>query len=125
MKTIYLLTLTFILASCASSEKNQTVDKKSYQVAIKQNKIHFSNCYKELITRLPEAQGKVVMTFSVNPKAEVENIAVEKETSTLTDESFISCMTDALKKVEFKPAPKGILVDIKYPFVFVKNTISN
>lgn len=120
MRKTSLLFIALFLTACSSKEKQETVDKTSYRKAIIQNKIHFANCYKELASRDPEAHGKLVMTFSVDPKAQVQNIAVEKEASSLADENFIGCMTDTLKKVEFEAAPKGLFVDIKYPFVFLK-----
>jgi TonB family protein len=63
----------------------------------------------------PVDDGRVVVTFIIEPTGAVESVAFL--VSTLTDETLAGCVLDALRSIRFEP-PRGGIVVVSYPFSF-------
>jgi hypothetical protein len=77
-------------------------------------------CYDELLARQPKARGKLDLSIAVAGDPSVGGVVERVEVlpdSTLTDPSFLTCMTESMMAVQFDapPAPSG-RVDFVYPF---------
>jgi outer membrane biosynthesis protein TonB len=73
-------------------------------------------CHESAMLYHPNANGKLLVKFSIAPNGTVESAATE--TSTLEDPQMENCILKKLKTWRF-PKPKGgIHVAVSYPFIF-------
>jgi len=91
-----------------------TVRKQFYPLAI--------DCYEELASRKPNAQGKLVISVVIGGHSSVGGVVEEVSAlpeSTLDDPAFVTCMTESMMATQFD-APPGDRdsVDFVYPFEF-------
>jgi len=80
------------------------------------------SCYEELLERVPDAAGDVVLDLSIVGNDEiggvVEEVEVREEGTTLTDEEFLTCVTESMYTTTFAAPSNGNLVTVTYPFSF-------
>lgn len=60
----------------------------------------FFKCYTQLLQRSPGVHGEAAVAFTIEKNGRVHQ--AEVSSSTLQDPQFKSCLTDAMKRVEFK-----------------------
>ncbi|MBS1971068.1 MAG: AgmX/PglI C-terminal domain-containing protein [Bdellovibrionales bacterium] len=60
----------------------------------------FDKCYKQLLQRTPGVVGQVVMTFTIERSGKI--VSADVTTSTINNADFKRCLSEALRRVEFK-----------------------
>jgi hypothetical protein len=60
----------------------------------------FDKCYKQLLQRTPGILGEVVLTFSIERTGKISS--VDTSTATISDADFKRCLTEVVRRVEFK-----------------------
>lgn len=76
-------------------------------------------CYETLLKEFPEADGKILLKFTIVNDEGVGRVDLEEvdDSSALYDKELNECMIEALRDLEF-PAPEGGEVNVSYPFSF-------
>ena len=78
-------------------------------------------CYEELLTRQPDAGGRIMMTFKIVGDDKlggiVEDAAVEADGG-VADEKMSTCVRESLSTLAFRPPADDDVVTIVYPVVF-------
>jgi TonB family protein len=73
-------------------------------------------CYERSLRQNPNAAGRVVVRFTIQPSGTVSNAsAVENSTG---DAGVASCVVGTVSRFRFSPGPTGGSVTVSYPFVF-------
>ncbi len=60
----------------------------------------FDKCFKQLLQRTPGVVGQVVMTFTIERSGKIAS--ADATTSTIDNAEFKHCLSEALRRVEFK-----------------------
>lgn len=78
------------------------------------------DCYETVLRDFPEANGTVVLTFSLVEQDQAWHVDLEKvaEESGLHDDALSSCMIDALRTVTFDMPEGASETKVTYPFRF-------
>ena len=120
---LFCLIIVFLMVSCTigpSPEKYMTnTDKEAIQKVVKENVKELRVCYERLAQRDPKESGRVDLKWTVQPSGLVENVKVVK--SQIKDEDTLECMIASLATWEFPKPLKGVVLDVNYPFVFVRS----
>lgn len=85
------------------SPAEETTDNLSsdyIQNTLKRQVPAFDKCYKQLLQRTPGIVGQVVMTFTIERTGRITD--AEPSTSTIADADFKRCLSEAIRRVEFK-----------------------
>jgi hypothetical protein len=75
----------------------------------------FDKCYKQLLQRTPGVVGEVVMSFTIEKTGKV--ISAEANTSNIADADFKRCLSEAIRRVEFKSF-RGDPIVSTFPMTF-------
>jgi TonB family protein len=73
-------------------------------------------CYSEALDRDAEANGIVLVAFTIGTEGKVTASTVER--SDIADQALHTCVSDAVRGWLF-PRPEGGSVEVRYPFVLV------
>lgn len=75
----------------------------------------FDKCYKQLLQRTPGIVGQVVMTFTIEKTGKI--VSAEASTSNIADVDFKRCLSEAIRRVEFKSF-RGDPIVSTFPMTF-------
>ncbi len=79
------------------------------------------DCYEELLTRVPDAGGKLVLQVTVGGDVSVGGVVESAklgDRSTLHDDEIVTCFTESMMALVFDAPPEGHdQIDFTYPFV--------
>jgi hypothetical protein len=100
------------------------VDPAYIQSVIREDMLPMARaCYEELLSRQPDAGGRVEMSFSIVADEHLGGIVDDVATDgglpdAIRDERMDTCMRESLSTLAFRPPPQGGTVTIVYPIVF-------
>lgn len=104
-----------------NNQPTGTVDREGIRNVIQGMRPLVKNCYLETLNDFPEAEGKVVLAFTIAAEdgvGRVELSELDPEKTTLIDTFLHDCIQEALAEQEF-PVPDGNgRVNVRYPFAF-------
>ncbi len=100
--------------TAGAGEPEGTLDKDQIRKVVRERIVEIRHCYNQALQDDPEAQGRVVIDFTIGPKGEVTQAAVGS--SDMKNDAAPGCMRDAIRTWVF-PQPSGGSVKVSYPFV--------
>jgi len=93
------------------------LDRAIIERVIRQHRREIRSCYEQELQRNPGLEGRVVVSFVIDPTGQVARANVG--TSTMGNKTVEDCITLRVRRWRF-PEPKGGgLVRVNYPFTFV------
>jgi hypothetical protein len=75
-------------------------------------------CYDAGIKDHPGIEGDLVIAWTIDPKGNVAQAALDTSRSQILEPSVVACVTDIIKKVQFAASPGGFETRAFYPFNF-------
>jgi hypothetical protein len=75
-------------------------------------------CYDAGIKDHPGIEGDLVIAWTIDPKGNVTQAAIDSSRSQIVEPSVVACVTDIIKKVQFASSPGGFETRAFYPFNF-------
>jgi TonB family protein len=91
------------------------LSKELIDQEVRRHKAQVKFCYNKQLTRFPDLQGKVTLSWIITMDGSVLKARVK--TSSLGNADAESCMVRALEGWKF-PKPTGGVVQVDYPFLF-------
>ncbi len=79
------------------------------------------SCYAELMSRQPDAGGRLSFDFTIVGNPQIGGIVERAEVadgSTIDDPAMVTCMRESMLSMTFSPPPHGGVVTITYPVDF-------
>ena len=118
VNTLKTLALGLGIAACAgqahAGEGQGTLDRDAIREVVRANIDEIRGCYNEALARDAEAQGRVVIDFTIAEDGAVTGAKVAE--SSMRDAEAPACMRDKIAGWAF-PQPSGGAVQVSYPFV--------
>lgn len=112
----------FVLLATGCATKSQIVEsspeREGIRGAIKSQQREITGCWKEHLRHHPNDEGKLTLSWEVQPTGEAKEVKVVPEKSTLTNQIFQDCVIAQIQQTKFPPAPEGQEINIVYPFTF-------
>ncbi len=106
----------FVEVAGSEVEVDQGLSQSEVGKVIHAHRTEIRFCQDRAMASTPDASGKLLAHFSINPQGRVESARVES--STLNNSDLEQCILGKLKELQF-PRPKGgVHVAVTYPFVF-------
>ena len=119
----FYLIIAFLIVSCTIGpppKKHITnTDKEAIGKVVKENVKELRICYERLAQRDSKASGRVDLNWTIQPNGIVGDVKVVK--SEIKDEDTLECMIASLATWKFSKPLKGVVLDVNYPFVFVRS----
>ncbi len=75
-------------------------------------------CYDTGLKDHPGIEGDLVIAWTIDPKGNVTQAAVDSSRSQIVEPTVVACVTDIIKKVQFASSPGGFETKAFYPFNF-------
>jgi hypothetical protein len=75
-------------------------------------------CYDKALADHPGIEGDLVITWTIDPKGNVTQTAVDSSRSQIAEPTVVACVSELVKKVQFAPSPGGFETKAFYPFNF-------
>lgn len=75
-------------------------------------------CYDDALKAHPGIEGDLDIKWTIDPKGQVTDIAVDDAKSQIHETSVSSCIIDIIKKIKFAESAKGFETHTHYPFNF-------
>jgi hypothetical protein len=75
-------------------------------------------CYEKQLADHPGIEGDLVITWTIDPKGNVTQTAVDTSRSQITEPGVVACVSGIIKKIQFAPSPGGFETSANYPFNF-------
>ncbi len=97
-----------------AAEGEGSLDKGLIRTVVQTNIEQIRECYNAALVRDEQAQGRVVIDFTIGAGGSVVAAAVAE--SDMADALAPACIRDAIASWTF-PAPTGGVVEVSYPFV--------
>ena len=94
---------------------------ESNRSVINEHMSEITLCYNSTKIKDSQFQGKVVVDWEINDLGEVGKISINKKKSKLKNTILHNCIIEKFKTWKFKPAPKGGVITVSYPFMFLQN----
>lgn len=92
------------------------LSQQEVQAVIRANLNQIRHCYEQLLQRSPSSQGKVKVSFVVQPNGRVGSAKIVS--SDISDSVMRGCVTGKVKRWKFPNPRGGKSVTVNYPFVF-------
>jgi hypothetical protein len=99
----------------AAANNAESLSSEYIQDTLKRQVPAFDKCYKQLLQRTPGVSGQVVMTFTIEKTGKI--ISVEPNTSNISDADFKRCLSEVIRRVEFKSF-RGDPIVSTFPLTF-------
>lgn len=97
----------------AEDTRPPTLPPQTIQTIVRRNFGRFRLCYRDVVRRIPQAQGKMVVEFTIDPSGTVS--LARALTSEIADPWFVGCMVHAFEEIEF-PGSDRAAITVRYPF---------
>jgi hypothetical protein len=75
-------------------------------------------CYDAGLKDHPGIEGDLVIAWTIDPKGNVTQAAIDASRSQIVEPTVVACITDIIKKVQFAASPGGYETKAFYPFNF-------
>lgn len=75
-------------------------------------------CYEKGAKQVPGLKGDLVVHFVLTPKGKVKTAELNRERSTITEQSVVTCVIDVITAIEFPKSSRGMESTVNYPFNF-------
>lgn len=75
-------------------------------------------CYDDALKDHPGIEGDLDVKWTIDPKGNVTDIAVDDARSTIHEPSVGKCVVAIIQKIKFAESPKGFESRMHYPFNF-------
>ncbi len=75
-------------------------------------------CYDGALKDHPGIEGDLVIAWTIDPKGNVTQAAVDTSRSQIVEPTVVACVSDIIKKVQFAASPGGFETRAYYPFNF-------
>jgi hypothetical protein len=85
---------------------------------VKTHRKEARECYEKGLKQIPGLKGDVVVHFTLKPSGQVKQIDLNRDRSTITEASVVTCVLDVVRSIEFPRSSKGMEAVVNYPFNF-------
>lgn len=96
-------------------KSGESLSSDYIQDTVKRQVPAFDKCYKQLLQRTPGISGQVIMSFTIEKSGKIVN--AEASTSNIADADFKRCLSEAIRRVEFKSF-RGDPIVSTFPMTF-------
>jgi hypothetical protein len=96
-------------------------DKRTMDViaaAVKAHRKEARDCYEKGLKQVPGLKGDLVVHFVLKPSGKIKVIELNRERSTITEGTVVSCVIDVVSAIEFPKSSRGMETTVNYPFNF-------
>ena len=91
---------------------------KDYQAVIQSNRDRFRACYEQALAKHSGIKGRVTLVFVLDPKGNVKEGHIDKDSSDIVEQDLETCMVATIKALGFPPSRRGMESNVRYPFTF-------
>ncbi len=88
------------VTDASASRAEDSLSSEYIQETLKRQIPALDKCYKQLLHRTPGITGQVVLAFTIEKGGKISSSEVS--TATISDNEFKRCLTEVLRRVEFK-----------------------
>jgi hypothetical protein len=85
---------------------------------VKEHRKDARACYEKGAKQVAGLQGDLVIHFVLKPNGKVKSAELNRERSTITEASVVSCVIDVISAIEFPRSSRGMETNVNYPFNF-------
>jgi hypothetical protein len=85
---------------------------------VKEHRKDARACYEKGAKQVPGLKGDLVVHFVLKPNGKVKSAELNKERSTITEASVVTCVIDVITAIEFPRSSRGMETAVNYPFNF-------
>jgi hypothetical protein len=96
-------------------------DKRTMEIiaaTVKTHRKEARDCYEKAQKQIPGLKGDLVVHFVLKPSGKVKIADLNKERSTITEASVVSCVIDVITAIDFPKSSRGMETTVNYPFNF-------
>jgi hypothetical protein len=104
--------------SAAPAEQEDERTMEVIAAVVKANRQKARDCYEKALKQTPGLKGDLVIHFTLKPNGKVKEATLNRERSTITEPSVVSCVIDVIRSLEYPKSSKGFESTINYPFNF-------
>jgi outer membrane biosynthesis protein TonB len=91
---------------------------KDIQAIIVSRRDEARACYDSALKAHPGIEGKVDVTWVIDPKGKVTDVSVDPSTSQITEPAVVNCIAAIIKQIHFNESARGFETRAHYPFDF-------
>ena len=85
---------------------------------VKAHRKEARDCYEKGLKQVPGLKGDLVVHFVLKPSGKIKQIELNRERSTITEASVVTCVIDVVSAIEFPKSSRGMETTVNYPFNF-------
>jgi len=85
---------------------------------VKEHRKDARACYEKGAKEVPGLKGDLVVHFVLKPGGKVKSAELNRERSTITEPSVVSCVLDVINSIQFPRSSRGMETTVNYPFNF-------
>ncbi len=104
--------------AAASGGDPDTRTMEVIAAVVKEHRKDARACYEKGAKQVPGLKGDLVVHFVLKPNGKVKSAELNKERSTITEPSVVSCVIDVITAIEFPRSSRGMETAVNYPFNF-------
>ncbi len=75
-------------------------------------------CYDKILEDHPGMEGDLVVSWTIDPKGSVTQIALDVSRSQITEPQLVACVSDVIRRIQFAASAGGFETRASYPFNF-------
>jgi hypothetical protein len=105
-------------ASGDGSASGDSRTMASIAALVKAHRKEARACYEKGLKQVPGLKGDVVVHFTLKPSGQVKQMDLNRDRSTITEASVVTCVLDVVRAIEFPKSSKGMEATVNYPFNF-------
>ena len=102
----------------AASGDPDTRTMEVIAATVKEHRKDARACYEKGTKQVPGLKGDLVVHFVLKPNGKVKSAELNRERSTITEASVVSCVIDVITAIEFPRSSRGMETAVNYPFNF-------
>lgn len=89
-----------------------------YRNTIQKNMDQVKACYLDRLKENPKLSGRLFVDWDIDDKGKVTRLVLNPRRISIKDDKLTQCVFAKIKSWTYKPAPKGKVVYLTFPFVF-------
>jgi hypothetical protein len=105
-------------ATPAAGGGPETRTMEVIKAAVKAHRKEARDCYEKGLKQVPGLRGDLVVHFVLKPSGKIKQIELNRERSTITEPSVVSCVIDVVSAIQFPESSRGMETTANYPFNF-------